>query len=246
MAHFTFDFYPKSLARKVDVDLVIPSLDLHGCLKNQDDQYYQNKKECYPLIIFLCGFGDNLKAWQYNTAIQSLCEKNKVAACFISGENKWYVNHGPIEDYDAFIERDLIDFLYGNFRNLSKEKPLIIAGVSMGGYGALRHYLQNTHKYSCCVALSPATKPDFLDEQKFGGTLRELFIENKNKPLNIYLAIGEQDFIIDASRDLNDFLTNEGIDASYRFVPDEAHTWNFWAKEIHEVFHYFKEKGFIS
>jgi putative tributyrin esterase len=231
MATYSVEFYPKSLARKVRVDVVIPSLDLRGCLGNKDDEYYQNKKEKYPLIIFLCGFGDNEKSWQNNTKIISLCEKKGIAACFVNGENNWYLNRGPILDYYSFLERDLTDFLYGNFSFLSKEMPLIIAGVSMGGYGALYHYLKNTSKYQGCIALSPATKPDYIDETPYG-TLRDLFLSQKGKHLNIYLSIGEKDFIIDASRKLDEFLSENQIDCRYKYVPGADHSWSTWDKEV--------------
>ena len=205
MALLTVDFHTKSLARRTKMDVFIPSLNLGGCLKNQDVNYYQNNNEKYPLIIFLHGFGDNEKAWQMNTQILKLCEDHKIAACFINGENKWYLNLGPIDNYYSLIEEEVIDFLYGNFHCLSKDKPLVIAGVSMGGYGSLYHYLKNTDKYAACVSLSPAIRPDRLDETKIG-SLRDLFLENKNKDLNVYLSVGENDFIIDSSKQLNQFL----------------------------------------
>ena len=67
MALLTVDFHTKSLARRTRMDVFIPSLNLGGCLKNRDVNYYQNNNETYPLIIFLHGFGDNEKAWQMNT-----------------------------------------------------------------------------------------------------------------------------------------------------------------------------------
>ena len=184
MALLNVEFHTKSLARRTKMDVFIPSLNLGGCLKNQDVNYYQNNKETYPLIIFLHGFGDTEKAWQMNTQILKICEDNKIAACFINGENKWYLNLGPIDNYYSLIEEEALDFLYGNFSCLSKDKPLVIAGVSMGGYGALYHYLKNVDKYTCCVSLSPAIRPDRLDESQIG-SLKDLFLANKGKELNV-------------------------------------------------------------
>lgn len=243
MATYSIEFYPKSLARKVRVDVCIPSLNLQGCLKNKDDNYYQNLDKKYPLAIFLCGFGDNEKSWQANTRILALCEKRGIAACFVNGENGWYLNRGPILDYYSFLERDLPDFLYGNFRALDKNMPKIICGVSMGGYGALYHYLKNTSSYAACVALSPATKPDYIDETPYG-TLRDLFLENKGKKLNIYLSIGENDFIIEASRQLDKFLKDNEIDASYKYVPNADHSWATWNDELFPVIHYLEKTVF--
>lgn len=243
MAKYTIEFYSKSLLRKVQVRALIPSLNLQGTLANKDINYYQNREEKYPLVIFLCGFGDNELAFQSNTAVERLCEQNKIAAVFINGENKWYLNHGTMDNWYDFIEEDVLDYMYGNFKNLSIEKPLVIAGVSMGGYGAMHHYLKNLDKYSACVALSPATKPDFLDESKYG-YLKEHFLNAKDNKLNIYLSIGEKDFIIDASKQLNQFLIDNEIGVTYKFIPEYAHTWDLWEKEIYEVFEYFKKVGF--
>lgn len=241
MALLTVDFHTKALARRTRMDVFIPSLNLGGCLRNQDVNYYQNHHETYPLVIFLHGFGDNEKAWQINTQILKLCEDKKIAACFINGENKWYLNMGPIENYDSLIEEEVTDFLYGNFSCLSKDQPLVIAGVSMGGYGALYHYLKNTDKYAACVALSPALKPDRLDESKFG-TLRELFLQNTGKALNIYLSVGESDFIIDSSREFNQFLLENDLGVKYKFIPNKDHSWYTWAQEVFHVIEYLENK----
>lgn len=245
MATFNIDFYVKSLGRKTRLDLVIPSLNLQGCLKNNDENYYQNLNEKYPLMICLHGFGDNEKGWQNNSSIIKMCEENKIAACFINGENKWYLNMGPIDDFYSLIERDVIDFLYGNFNCLSKKMPLAIAGVSMGGYGALYHYLKNTDKYNACIALSPATKPDYIDESKYG-TLKELFIANKDKKLNVYLSIGMNDFIYQASKEFDNYLEENNIGVRYKFIEGCDHSWTTWAKEMPKVFTYLKEVKFYK
>lgn len=242
MAFFSVEFYAKALARKTKIDLVVPSLNLQGCLRNKDDNYYCNKKDKFSLLVCLHGFGDNEKSWTSNSSIIKLCEDNGIAACFINGENKWYLNMGPIDDFYSLIERDLFDFLYGNFRFLDKDMPRVICGVSMGGYGALYHYLKNTDKYLGCVALSPATKPDYIDEEKYG-SLRDLFLATKGKKLNLYLSIGTNDFIIDASKELDKFLINNGIDARYHYIDNCDHSWNTWNNQLEDVIEYLKSIG---
>ena len=59
MARYTIDFYSKSLLRRVKIQLIIPSLNLTQTLRNPDENYYQNRKETFPLMICLYGFGDN-------------------------------------------------------------------------------------------------------------------------------------------------------------------------------------------
>lgn len=244
MARFTLDFYSKSLYRRFEVNLIIPSLNLGGTIQNKDKEYYQHRETKYPLLICFNGFGDNEKAWINNSHIDELCEKNGVAAVFINGQNKFYLNQGPLDNYYDLVEEDILDFLYGNFSNLSKEAPLIIAGVSMGGYGALYHYINNVEKYDYCFAFSPATKPDMMDEETYG--LRNQFLKVKGQKLNCYISVGEKDFIIEASKRLNNHLKENEIDAEYKIIPNYDHSWSLWREEVVEMFNILKTKGLIG
>ncbi len=243
MAHYQIEAYLKSVARKVRFDVVIPSLNLQGCLSNKDDNYYSNLDKKYPLALFFHGFGDDEKGWQNNSQIIKLCEENNVAGCFINGENKWYLKMGAIDDFYNLIEKDILDFLYGNFSSLSKDMPLAVCGVSMGGYGALYHYLNNLDKYYCAVSLSPATKPDYMDESY---SLRSVSLAHTNEKLNVYLSVGENDFIIKASKELDEFFENNNIDIRYKYIPNANHSWSTWSNEVFNVFEYFKQIKFIK
>ena len=244
MARFTLDFYSKSLYRRFEVNLIIPSLNLGGTIQNKDKEYYQHRETKDPLLICFNGFGDNEKAWINNSHIDELCEKNGVAAVFINGQNKFYLNQGPLDNYYDLVEEDILDFLYGNFTNLSKEAPLFIAGVSMGGYGALYHYINNVDKYAYCFAFSPATKPDMMDEETYG--LRNQFLKVKGQKLNCYISVGEKDFIIEASKRLNNHLKENEIDAEYKIIPNFDHSWSLWREEVVEMFNTLKTKGLIG
>lgn len=244
MAHLSLEFYAKSLARKTHLDLILPSLNLHESLKNEDGNYYQNLNKAYPLMICLHGFGDDEKGWQNNTSIIKLAEEHEFAVCFINGENKWYLPMGPIEDHYSLIECDILDFLYGNFKCLSKDMPLAICGVSMGGYGAMYHYLKNIDKYICGIALSPALKPDSFSDKEY--ELETIFLENKNKDLNIYLSVGDKDFIYKPSMQLNEVLKANLKNVSYKTIPGADHSWNTWRVEIENVIDYLYQVGFIK
>ena len=78
------------------------------------------------------------------------------------------------------------------------------------------------------------------------GYLKDYFLNARGNKLNVYLSIGENDFIIEASRNLDKFLIENNIGVSYKYVPGYGHTWDLWEKEIHEVFNYFKSLGFIG
>jgi S-formylglutathione hydrolase FrmB len=72
--------------------------------------------------------------------------------------------------------------------------------------------------------------------------LRELFLQNKGKALNIYLSVGESDFIIDSSREFNQFLLENDLGVKYKFIPNKDHSWYTWAQEVFPVIEYLENK----
>lgn len=244
MARLSCNCYSKSLYRRVDFDLVIPSLGLHASMDSKNPREYRDNGKKFPLIIFLSGFGEDQKSWTHFTSIEEELEARGIAGVFLNGENKFYINAGPLDNFYDFIEKDLPDYLYGTFANLDEHKPLLIWGNSMGGYGALYHYLHNLDKYAAAVALSPATKPDSFPVKE-GDSIEELLIQSKDKNPKVYLSVGDKDFIFDSSLKLDQRLKEAGVPVSYRIKEGFYHNWDFWKREVKEIFEYLKSQNII-
>ena len=242
MASFDCEFYAKSLGRRVHLSLEIPSLDLRGTLQNENPAYYQQRRETYPLLLCLHGFGDNKEAWTKNTSLSRLASRHGFAFAAIEGENSWYRDLGPLQNHETFLETDVLDFLYGNFSNLSPSAPLAIMGVSMGGYGALFHYLRHKDKYLGAIALSPAIHSDIPERP--GESLQELFAASPSHN-RIYLSVGKKDFILPQSEEFDAWLTSH-TDVSYRYVPSADHSWATWDQELPRAIFFLQSIGFIG
>ncbi len=245
MARFNIRFVSKYLMRKTEINLVIPSQDLHAAISENNERYYRESKKKYPLFILLSGFGDDNEAWLYNTNLLSLCTEYGFSAALIGGENKWYLDQSPVDGWHAFIEKELPDFLYGNFSMLDEKILPVIGGVSMGGYGALYNALKSPEKYSAVMALSPATKPDDYVEENLHGTLKELFLKTKGRLPYTYLSVGDKDFIYKVSKDLDDWLTENSIGVNYNFIEGYSHSWDLWRTEVVKFLQQLKNKKAI-
>lgn len=245
MALFNIRFLSKSLLRKTEVRLIIPSLDLHGAVQNENPDYYCQDTRTYPLLILLSGFGDDNETWIAHTDILTLCDRYRVAAAFVAGEDKWYVDGSPVDRWHTYITAELPDFLCGTFSKLDRRR-LILGGVSMGGYGALYNGLKCPEKFQAVMALSPAVKPDNYIREEETGTLRELFLSAKGKIPPVYLSVGEDDFIYAASRELDGWLRENGTGVRYTFVKGYSHSWDLWKLEIVRFLDFLKAKRIIS
>lgn len=245
MARFNLRFVSKSLLRKTEVNLIVPSLSLHGALAQPNPHFYREDDERFPLVILLSGFGDDNEAWLMQTDIVNLCDKYRVAVALVGGENKWYLNASATDNWQEFISCELPDFLYGNFRRLNSSKQPVIGGVSMGGYGALHSALCSPNSFSAVMALSPATKPDDIIDESMHGTLKELFVKTKGTLPLTYISIGDRDFIYQASKDLDNWLAENNIGVNYKFVPNYAHSWDLWKVEVDNFLQLLKDKKII-
>lgn len=246
MARYTVRFFSKSLMRKTEVHVVIPSLSMQTAMQVTDARYYQNDNEKFPLFLMLSGFGDDNESWLTQGNLQGLCDQYRIAAVSIGGEDKWYLNSSPIDNWHTLLEQELPDFLFGQFAKLDSSKKPIICGVSMGGFGALWNGLSNPEAYSGIIAMSPATRADgyMNDEEKFP-SLKTLFLQSKGKLPYVSLSIGGNDFIVNPTRELDAWLEENQIGVRYRFVPGYPHSWDFWRIDIEDVLTEMKDRHII-
>ncbi|MEO8399096.1 MAG: alpha/beta hydrolase-fold protein [Ignavibacteriaceae bacterium] len=119
---------------------------------------YSPQAEAYPVIYFLHGNGDDENAWQIGYDIlDSLIWIGKippVIAVTPSGERGWWVN--TLEHFESAVINELIPLIDSSYNTIRNRDGKMIAGFSMGGYGALRYALVYPNLFSSCAIFSPA------------------------------------------------------------------------------------------
>lgn len=192
--------------------------------------------------------------------ILQLAMQHNIAVIMPSGENSFYLeDEDKGEDYSKFVGKELVDFTRSMFHLSDRREDTYIAGVSMGGYGALVTALRYPETFSRAVTLSGAyVELEFADQKRyipdinsdekyqrkvFGDpeTMRQRNIDprfcveellRRGKPLpEIYFACGEQDFMIAQNRKLHRFLEDMQIPHLYA-EGEGAHDWLYWNKHL--------------
>lgn len=236
MAHLDINLFSKILNRSVDITLILPTDNhLYVQEKKFDPEHYNKfKTEKLPLLILLHGYLNSRQSWHKYTSIERYAEENHIAVVTINGENQYYLNNQINAWYD-FIELELKDFIYGTFPISSQRQDNYIAGLSMGGFGALYHGLSNPKTYAYIGAFSPAIKVANLEKSRIkveGETLRNLIKKNKRDLPGIYLAIGSEDFLLDQNKSFIKFLEDNKIDNTHKIVEGYSHEWSFWDIQV--------------
>ncbi len=258
---------------------VFDSLSFKSAILKKEKKYaiylpkgYETSQRSYPVLYLLHGGGGNQSNWIQNGEVQRIADKaidEGIAASMIiimpDAEMTYYMNNVngnfPFEDF--FIQ-ELIPYIEKNYRCRSGKRYRSIAGLSMGGFGALLYSIHHPEIFSACAALSAAV---WTDEQinempqteywrRFGsamGQVKEgekritdfwnqnniLFLvkqirEEQKKSVRFYLDIGDDDFLYKGNSLLHISMRELNIPHEYR-VRNGAHTWEYWRNALPDV-----------
>jgi putative tributyrin esterase len=119
---------------------------------------YNALQEKYPVLYLLHGlFGDE-NDWLAKTKLTAYARALKLIVVMPEGDDSWYTNAAadPRNRYEDYIAADLIREVESHYRAKAARDDRFIAGLSMGGYGALKMGLKHAEEFSVVGAFSGA------------------------------------------------------------------------------------------
>ena len=256
MAIIEVNLISKCLMRTVTFNAIIP-VDKFG------PQAENAEQKPLKTLYLLHGIFGNYTDWVNGTRIQAWAEANDLAVIMPSGENRFYLDDEKSgELYGEFIGKELVEFTRKLFPLSDKREDTFIAGLSMGGYGAIRNGLKYAENFGCVIGLSAALVHDtwkdadnsapiftfrrnyyetiFGEYDKVKGSDKDpkallLKLKEEGRPVpKMYLCCGTEDGLVTANRDFRDFLNENGVDLTYVEGPGK-HDWVFWDTYIKKV-----------
>ena len=153
--------------------------------------------------------------------------------------------------YYTFIAKEL-PCVIREFLNVSdKREDNFVAGLSMGGYGALKIGLRECDTFCAAAGLSPVAELQYDEwhrslfvpiwgENNFIPKEDNLFYlvekqnDNPNRP-RLYIGIGTKDGLYPGVQRLKEKLEKLDYDFTYRESEGRDHTWDFWDEYIQYV-----------
>ena len=255
MAVIQLNYLSKALLRTVDVTVVLPvdTLDM-------ESMTYTKRKEYKTLYLLHGIFGDQ-NDWLYGTRIQRFANERGLCVVMPSGENMFYVDQEHTHNhYSQFIGEELVEMTRAMFPLSHKKEDTFIAGLSMGGYGAIVNGLKYYQTFGYIAGLSSALmledwvhcKPPIIqgvdakkyyeslfgDISKLQGSDKDYYALVKKIPHDqlpkIYICIGIDDFLLETNRKYRNYLLAEKVDLTYEGGPGN-HEWDFWDRYILKI-----------
>jgi len=218
------------------------------------------KSHSLPLVILLHGVYGSHWAWPFkagahNTALRLLDEKI-IAPMVLAmpsdglwGDGSGYLPHQS-KNYEKWIVDDTINCVQEVCACVDKDSPLFIAGLSMGGYGALRIGAKYHNRFKGISAHSSITNFDqlalFVEEplSEYQQTNQEessvLYWILKNKAVLPALRFdcGETDRLIEHNRQLHAALDKHQVKHIYEEFPG-GHEWSYWEDHLKDSLKFF-------
>ena len=135
------------------------------------------------------------------------------------------------------------------FRLSDKPEDTFVAGLSMGGYGAMKLALNQPERFGAAASFSGAVDiastrqrhnhnwKRITGGKSIKGTENDLFhmlkanAEAPHKP-RLYVSCGTADFLYGQHKKFIPALKKAGWDVTAYEEPDATHEWGFWDREI--------------
>lgn len=245
MAILQTNFYSNSLNRQVPINAVIP----------------MGGEKPLKTMYLLHGIFGNYMDWLTCSRVAYWADERNLAVIMPSADNSFYVdNEKAGAMYGEFFGRELVDATRELFPLSEKREDTFIAGLSMGGFGAVRTGLRYPQTFGALAGLSSALIVEdavnsdegtptiigrrsyfasvFGDLDKLTGSDNDpkaLAVKTKKEELPaIYLCCGTEDFLLKQNQDFHKYLEEHGIPHTY--VEDAGdHNWDYWDSHILKV-----------
>ncbi len=252
MALFHAELYSGVLGMHTEADVILPD-------RLREGMTGPGAKREGPLqaLYLLHGMSDNHMAWCRQTSIERYAAEYNLAVVMPTTGLYWYTDAPGGQKWWTYVSRELPELIHDFFPGISTlPEHTFAAGLSMGGYGALKLGLRGGGRFSCVASLSGAVniardheKPGADDENTyfngiFGtneaatGSFNDLVsaaeaLADADRP-RVYMWCGTEDFLYGQNAVMRDHLTRLGYDLTYEESPGD-HQWKYWDEKIRRV-----------
>ncbi len=206
----------------------------------------------FPVLFLLHGMDGTSADWIDKGNIASL-PLHKLILVMPDGADSYYTNAAlrSQDRYEDFIAKDLVQDVEQHYRIGTRPNARGIAGISMGGYGAIKVALKHPGLFAFAGSVSGALDaPRWPFSAKrigqsfrllrifgaWGGSARRandvfLWARESHPNTYFYLACGTDESLLEVNRRFVVLLEKQGIAHEYH-ESTGGHSWDHWQSEL--------------
>ena len=247
MAFCELKYRSASLQKCVAADILLPELGA------------SEASGPFPVLYLLHGLSDDHTMWQRRTSIERYAANLPLIVVMPDSGRGFYCDAQQGMAWESAILKDLMGYVERMFQARTDRRGRVLAGLSMGGYGAVKFALKYPDLFCAAVShsgaaafahrpLTPDANPDRADfvrefarivgEHPEGGP-NDLYalaasavqtLTPEQRPA-LRIDCGTEDFLLDDNRDFHAHLDTLGYAHTYLEFPG-AHNWEYWDLHI--------------
>ena len=204
----------------------------------------------HPVVYLLHGAYGNHFSW-LEIKPDLPRKSDELGLIFVTPEahNTWYFDspvHAEIR-YESFLTNELVNYIDTHYTTIPARRGRAIAGLSMGGHGALFCAMRHKDVYGAAGSMSGGVdfRPfplnwNIQDELGEMAANKKIWDEHvvvnqidkiENGDLALIVDCGEQDFFLEVNKSLHLRLLGKGIDHDFTTRPG-GHDSTYWANSL--------------
>jgi len=233
---------------------------------------YETSNRSYPVLYLLHGSGDDQTGWvqfgEVNFIADCAIKEGKSTEMIIvmpdanTGRRGYFNSINGDFRYEDFFFQELIPYIEKNYRVRAEKQFRAVAGLSMGGGGAIIYAMHHPEMFATACPLSASFRTQNTNHFKnsadtIGLTTEQIDTYNKqHNPIYLvdnmpdiqknqvrwYFDVGDDDSLSEGNFALHMAMRNKGIDHEFR-IRDGGHNWSYWREALPEVLD-FVSQGF--
>jgi len=224
----------------------------------------------YPVLYLLHGWDGHYTDWLTRTNVADYAAQYRMIIVLPEGNNSWYVDGatGVNDKYESYILKELMPDVDTRYRTIQSRYGRAVAGLSMGGYGAIKLGLKYPATFAFAGSVSGAFGVTRYTEKEMGGANLKPFMKtfgpvgSETRKANdvfeiarglsaarvaslpyFYFDCGTEDAAqhFNPNRELSELFLEKKIPHEYRELPGN-HSWQYWDQQIPVVLEIAAEK----
>lgn len=244
MMHLRCDFFSEALELSTSMTVLLPQ-----ATTSQIGMSGAAREGRPPVLYLLHGLSDDDTVWMRRTSIERYASDLGLAIVMPQVHRSFYSDLAHEGGrYWTFVAEELPRLVADSFCVSDAREDTFVAGLSMGGYGALKLALRQPERFAAAGSLSGALdvramhaggwrKPLVANIWGAGGPPVEddlLALLDGADPTSLpalWASCGTSDELIDHQRTFVESSQRHGITVTAEEHPGE-HTWDYWDQHI--------------
>ncbi|WP_046175537.1 alpha/beta hydrolase [Domibacillus indicus] len=248
MALIHCQFYSEVLHLSTSMTVILPQ-------QTSSQIGMQNKKAAakHQTLYLLHGLSDDDTIWTRRTSIERYVAPLGLAVVMPQVHHSFYTDMKHGNRYWTFLTEELPALARSFFPLSDAWEDNFVAGLSMGGYGALKWALSYPEHFSAAASLSGVTdivsaaknpiRSGVFDlvfgDDQIAGTDHDLFTLIEKQPNTrqrpkLYQCCGTEDFLYEGNIRFKGACEKTSYELTAEFEPGE-HEWGYWDRKIQDV-----------